>query len=321
MSKHKSLEVINGELLVFGEKLPRHPEFPWLFSATHLHKFCGPTLRKIAEREGKDPDKVFAARRPGEWLKKNILAESQAERVAAFAKYTRRRIKKYGPNLGFRDIGNLDATTVASMIRGLSDLAMICVTLKGGSGANNLQGTYVAQHVITKYVSTFSPYFEARVHEMFISVLNGEVETVVPEVEDNRNKAAKGTATRKENAELMKDLDKACWTKNLGTHAQVLNGIHHGVLGKSGAKYLKETQQSQPLNDKLPVKTLATKNIAIIMSTVAIQEDKREELTGAQGKSIGMRCGSYAKFISENAEVKAMFEAHFEQEKRKARNR
>ena len=54
MSKHKSLEVINGELLVFGEKLPRHPEFPWLFSATHLHKFCGPTLCKIAEREGKD---------------------------------------------------------------------------------------------------------------------------------------------------------------------------------------------------------------------------------------------------------------------------
>ena len=57
------------------------------------------------------------------------------------------------------------------------------------------------------------------------------------------------------------------------------------------------------------------------MSTVAIQEDKRKELTGAQGKSIGVRCGSYAKFISENAEVKAMFEAHFEQEKRKARNR
>lgn len=43
--------------------------------------------------------------------------------------------------------------------------------------------------------------------------------------------------------------------------------------------------------------------------------------SGAQGKSIGVRCGSYAKFISENAEVKAMFEAHFEQEKRKARNR
>ena len=124
-----------------------------------------------------------------------------------------------------------------------------------------------------------------------------------------------------ENAELMKDLDKACWTKNLGTHAQVLNGIHHGVLGKSGAKYLKDTRQSQPLNDKLPVKTLATKNIAIIMSTVAIQEDKREELTGAQGKSIGVRCGSYAKFISENTEVKAMFEAHFEQERRKARSR
>lgn len=317
MSKHKSLEVINGELLVFGEKLPRHPEFPWLFSATHLHKFCEQAIRATAARKGKDPDKFFAAKRPSPWLQSNVLGDSNAEWVAYWAKYTRRRIKNYGPNLGFSTSGNHEAVLPASL-SSMTDLELVCRTAKGRSATIH-QGTYVCQHIVVEYAGSFSVRFKASVNEAFIAVANGEVETVVPEVEDNRDKAAKGTATRKENAELMKDLDRACWTKNLGTHAQVLNGIHHGVLGKSGAKYLKETQQSQPLNDKLTVKTLATKNIAIIMSTVAIQEDKREELTGAQGKSIGVRCGSYAKFISENKEVKAMFEAHFEQERRKAR--
>jgi hypothetical protein len=295
MSKHKSLEVINGELLVFGEKLPRHPEYPWLFSATHLHKFCSPTLRKIAAREGKDPDKVFAARRPGEWLKKNILAESQVERVAAFAKYTRRRIKKYGPNLGFHDSGNLDATRVTSTIRGLSDLAMICVTLKGGSGANNLQGTYVAQHVITKYVSTFSPYFEARVHEMFISVLNGEVETVVPDVEKNARKA-RGTPERKEHKEQNYRLTKACGDKHLlPIHPQ--KGINLATLGTTAKKFKEATGIAEPLNDNLPVGLVAVRAVATELTAKSLEDSPAATISPKQGVKIGFHSGLIAKRV------------------------
>ena len=317
MNKHKSspMEIINGEMLIFGQQLPRHPEFPWLFSATHLHKFCEQAIRRKAESVGKDPDKFYEAKRPAQWIRFNILNRESKERVEHYAEHTRRRIKKYGPNLGFANRKN--STTVRNLtVENMEDLEVVCVTVNGGP----MRGSYLCQLAIVKYVETFSDKFRAIVQDTFVSVANGEVEEVTAKVEENYQKA-KGTPTRKENAELMKDLDRACWTKNLGTHAQVLNGIHHGVLGKSGANYLKDTNQSQPLNDRLSVKTLATKNIAVIMSTVAIQEDARPELTGAEGKAIGYRSGSYAKFISENEEVKAMFEAHFKKERCRASNR
>lgn len=161
MSKHKSLEVINGELLVFGEKLPRHPEFPWLFSATHLHKFCGPTLRKIAEREGKDPDKVFAARRPGQWLQKNILNNEAA--VAQYAKNTRSKVSKMGPF-------GLGPHESSALVYKLSNLEVVCLSLKGGSGNTNLQGTYAIPEVLRDFATSFSiPELSEAFHKLFPS--------------------------------------------------------------------------------------------------------------------------------------------------------
>ena len=160
MSKHKSLEVINGELLVFGEKLPRHPEFPWLFSATHLHKFCEKAIRATAVRNKKDPDKFFAAKRPGPWLQSNVLGENNAEWVAYWAKYTRRRIKKYGPNLGFSTSSKQDA---------VSDLETICRTAKGKS-TTIVQGTYFSIPVLLEYATSFSiPDISEDFHKLFPS--------------------------------------------------------------------------------------------------------------------------------------------------------
>jgi hypothetical protein len=60
------MEVIQGEMYIFGEKLPRHPEFPWLFSATALHKSCEEAIKIRATQDGKDPEKFYEARRPAQ---------------------------------------------------------------------------------------------------------------------------------------------------------------------------------------------------------------------------------------------------------------
>jgi hypothetical protein len=58
---YPAMEVIQGEMYIFGEKLPRHPEFPWLFSATALHKSCEEAIKLRAEQNGKDPAKFFTS--------------------------------------------------------------------------------------------------------------------------------------------------------------------------------------------------------------------------------------------------------------------
>jgi hypothetical protein len=194
------MEVIQGEMYIFGEKLPRHPEFPWLFSATALHKSCEEAIKLRAEKDGKDPEKFYKAKRPGEWIRFNIL--NNEERIEHYANHTRTRIKKYGPNLGFAERKS-DARFLASKISSLTDMDVVCVTIKGGSGLNNLQGSYLCQLAIVKYIETFSEKFRATVQNSFISMVNGEVETVTEEVEENARKA-RGTPIRHEVQEILR---------------------------------------------------------------------------------------------------------------------
>lgn len=154
-----ALEVIQGEMYIFGEKLPRHPEFPWLFSATALHKFCEKAIKLRAAKDGKDPEKFYKAKRPGEWIRFNIL--NNEERIEQYAKHTRTRIKKYGPNLGFglrKSDGRSD---------NLSDLETVCVTAKGNS-TTTVQGTYLSIEVLRDYATFFSiPVLSQDFHSLF----------------------------------------------------------------------------------------------------------------------------------------------------------
>lgn len=163
MSKHESLEVINGELLVFGEKLPRHPEFPWLFSATALHKSCEEAIKIRAKQDGKDPEKFYKAKRPAEWIRFNIT--NNEERIEQYAKHTRTRIKKYGPNLGFAKRKS-DATNLTVKLDTLTDLQVVCVTAKGNS-SKVLQGSYLSLHALRDYTTFFAlPELSEALHKL-----------------------------------------------------------------------------------------------------------------------------------------------------------
>jgi hypothetical protein len=163
VNKPKTLEVIQGELYVFGNKLPRHPKFPWLFSATALHKFCEKAIRNDAKRNQVDDDKYYNAKRPAQWLRYNVLGENNAEQVAYWAKYTRRRIKKYGPNLGFAE--QLPSPNTGA--DNLSDMETVCVTAKGNS-TTTVQGTYLSIEVLRDYATFFSiPVLSQDFHSLF----------------------------------------------------------------------------------------------------------------------------------------------------------
>ena len=141
-----AMEVIQGEMYIFGEKLPRHPEFPWLFSATALHKFCETAIKLRAEQNGKDPEKFYESKRPWQWIKRNLI--SNEERIEHYANHTRTRIKKYGPNLGF----GLTARFVAVKIDDISDLDMVLQTTPGRYAG----GSYFSLHALRDYATFFS---------------------------------------------------------------------------------------------------------------------------------------------------------------------
>ena len=163
VNKPKTLEVIQGELYVFGNKLPRHPEFPWLFSATALHKFCEKAIRNDAKRNQVDDEKYYNAKRPAQWLRYNVLGENNTEQVAYWAKYTRRRIKKYGPNLGFAE----QLPSPNTRADNLSDLEIVCVTAKGNS-TTIVQGTYLSIEALRDYATFFSlPVLSQDFHSLF----------------------------------------------------------------------------------------------------------------------------------------------------------
>ena len=155
-----AMEIIEGEMFIFGEKLPRHPEFPWLFSATALHKFCETAIKLRAEQNGKDPEKFFTSKRPGEWLKRNLV--NNQERIEHYANHTRARIKKYGPNLGF----GLKKSGAINLTVKIDDIEIVCVTVNGGP----MRGSYLSLHVLRDYATFFSiPELSEAFHKLFPS--------------------------------------------------------------------------------------------------------------------------------------------------------
>lgn len=296
--KSSPMEIISGEMLIFGQPLPRHPEFPWLFSATHLHKFCEEAIRRKAESVGKDPDKFYEAKRPGQWIRFNILSKESKERVERYAEHTRKRINKYGPNLGFANRKS-DVRYLTSRISSLTDMDVVCVTIKGGSGLTNLQGSYLCQLAIVQYIETFSEKFRARVQDTFISVANGEVDTVVPLVEENYKKA-KGTPTREENKQLQYDFLKACGEKKL-LPIKPQQGINEGVLGMTGTKYKKLFGVPEPLNDNLSVDQVSAKNMAMVMATDTIRKHSDNKISQPEGVRIGRTSALQARVILSGA--------------------
>ena len=165
-SKVKPLEVISGEMYIFGEKLPRHPEFPWLFSATALHKSCEEAIKLRAAKDGKDPEKFFNAKRPGEWIKRNLV--NNEERIEHYAEHTRTRIKKYGPNLGFARRKS-DARNLTVKLDTLTDLQMVCLTAKGNS-FKVLQGSCLSLHALRDYATFFAlPELSEAFHKLLPS--------------------------------------------------------------------------------------------------------------------------------------------------------
>ena len=304
VNKPKTLEVIQGELYVFGNKLPRHPEFPWLFSATALHKFCEKAIRNDAKRNQVDDEKYYNAKRPAQWIRYNVLGENNTEQVAYWSKYTRRRIKKYGPNLGFAS--NLqrksDVSRLTSQLSSLTDLETICITAKGNSAAI-LQGTYICQHVVVEYVGTFSPKFKAAVSDIFLSVLNGEVEDVVEKSVENAKKA-KGTRELENCKDSSTRLIRACAEKGIRNTLKVQQGINEGILGMPGEKYRKANGLPKPLNDNLTVQQVNGKMYANLYAADEISADERPVIPPSEAKPIGVRAGIFAKLMGEDVAFK-----------------
>ena len=295
-----AMEVIQGEMYIFGEKLPRHPEFPWLFSATALHKFCEEAIKLRAEKDGKDPEKFYKAKRPGEWIRFNII--NNKERIEHYANHTRARIKKYGPNLGFGVRNKSDTKNLASQIDSLTDLQVVCVTAKGNS-SKVLQGSYLCQLAIVKYIETFSEKFRATVQNSFISTVNGEVETVTEQVEESARKA-RGTKELEQCKDSSTRLIKACAEKGIRNTLKVQQGINEGILGMPGERYRKANGLPKPLNDNLTVQQVNGKMYANLYAADEISADERPVIPPSEAKPIGVRAGIFAKLMGEDVAFK-----------------
>ena len=296
--KSSPMEIINGEMVVFGQVLPRHPEFPWLFSATHLHKFCKNAIRATAVLSKRDPDKFYEAKRPAQWIRRNILGKESKERVEHYAEHTRRRIKKYGPNLGFASRRNSTVSNVT--VENMEDLEVVCVTINGGP----MRGSYLCQLAIIKYIETFSEKFRAKVQDTFIAVANGEVEEVTQQVEENARRA-KGSKERQEHKEQNYRLIKACGDKQLlAVHPQ--KGINLATLGMTAKKYKEKTGATEPLNDNLPVGLVRERAVAVEMTAKAIEDNPSAKISPKEGVKIGFKCGVMAKQVLVDREAQEL---------------
>ena len=282
-----AMEIIEGEMFIFGEKLPRHPEFPWLFSATALHKFCEEAIKLRAEQNGKDPEKFYKAKRPAQWVRFNILGDNNQERIEQYAKHTRTRIKKYGPNLGF----GLNVSRLTFNLDTISDLDLVIQTRAGRYGG----GSYLCQLAIVNYIQTFSEKFRATVQNSFISMVNGEVETVTEEVVEAEKKA-KGTQTRRENKQLNDEAVAECGKKGI-LPMKFQEGINVGVLGMPASKYKEKHDISEPFNDNLPITLVDTKNLALLLGAQELRTDPRKHISNAEGRAIGKTNGIRARII------------------------
>ena len=277
-----AMEIIEGEMFIFGNKLPRHPEFPWLFSATALHKFCEEAIKLRAKQNGKDPEKFYKAKRPAQWVRFNILGDNNQERIEQYAKHTRTRIKKYGPNLGF----GLTVSRLTVNLDEISDLDLVIQTKAGRYGG----GSYLCQLAIVNYIQTFSEKFRATVQNSFISMVNGEVETVTEEVVAASIKA-KGTPTRDLNVIFIKQFQEACLRKGLNPRL-LMGDVNELVFGMSKKDFMEKYGVDEPFNDNVPVHFIAVKNLLLSSVTGSLMACPQNVLSNAAASHIIAKIGS-----------------------------
>lgn len=164
----------------------------------------------------------------------------------------------------------------------------------------------LCQLAIVKYIETFSEKFRATVQNSFISMVNGEVETVTEEVEANARKA-RGTPTRLENKQLQYELIRACGEKKL-LPIKPQQGINEGVLGMTGAKYKKYFGVPEPLNDNLSVKQVQAKNVGMILATRAIDDHKDKIISQEAGVEIGRLAALKARVLLDSSSINSKLE-------------
>jgi hypothetical protein len=177
---------------------------------------------------------------------------------------------------------------------------VVCVTAKGNS-KNVLQGSYLCQLAIVKYIETFSEKFRATVQNSFISMANGEVDTVVPLVEESYKKA-KGSTERQEHKEQNYRLTKACCDKHLlPIHPQ--KGINLATLGMTAKKYKEKTGATEPLNDNLPVGLVAVRAVATELTAKSIEDSPSAKISPKEGVKIGFRAGLISKRVMRDRSI------------------
>ena len=167
MSSLSSLvEFRNGELFLFGNKVNRHSEMPWLFSATDMHKACKSPIHSSAKKKGKEPSVYFHSKQPSQWLKRNLLNDE--ERIAKVAGRLREKIKEYGPGMGLVEMDKESKLTAVALLSSLSDLESIVYTKRGG--AKGTAGTYISLELLRDYATFFSiPELSEDFHKLFPS--------------------------------------------------------------------------------------------------------------------------------------------------------
>jgi KilA-N domain len=289
--KNRMLEIVDGDLKVFGKSICRHPERPWLFSLTDVYKALETHLRRKAIKEGKNPDTYYKSKRPGEWLKHAI----NEEYTTTVAKKVKTRIAKYGIYCGFQPVQS-NATTISLHnynLKLLSTKDVCCITYKGNNKL--LSGTFVCQDIIVGCAGFLSDKLRAEVIDVFISVMNGYTKQVTRAVEKN-DRRAKGTPTRTENKQLNDELVETCGSKGV-LPMRVQQGINEGVLGMPASRYRKAFDVKEPFNDNLSETQFSTKNIALILSTCSIKATDREELKGNRPREVGVESGVKANLI------------------------
>jgi hypothetical protein len=280
------IQVVSQELYVFGKLISRHPEFPWLFSITDVYKACENPLKREAKKYEKDPEAVFAAKRPGEWLRWN----TSEKRIDAVSSKIRRRIKKYGVDCGFN---KSNASILA--LETLTNKQLCVFSTKGGSAKAKVHGTYVCQDFIVLYAGFLNDKLQSSVIDTFISVLNGYTEEVTKKVEKNE-RIAKGTRTRTDNIELNNRLVEACGIKKV-LPMKVQEGINEGLLGMTATKYKTLHGIKEPFNDNLTEDQIDLKNAGIALTTYTIRTHAKDRLTHKEGRHIGLTCTQYARSV------------------------
>jgi hypothetical protein len=81
-------------------------------------------------------------------------------------------------------------------------------------------------------------------------------------------------------------------------------GINIGTLGMTATAYKKLHGIPEPINDNLPVTKVHTKNIALIIATAKLAGDKRDSISNAEGKEIGITSGIRASLILDGDDEK-----------------